>query len=187
MRYIALVLAGSAAFVGSLATGASAQSSVAVAGFGGHKASGFPTAGLTAAPVFRKRGPPRISPHIGLPGISGFPTYSAHRRGHSGGRQHHRARGEWFGFDIGYWGYGDSDGYANTIPTADDYGFFSAGEGVTATDDRPIYHYDRGYPYEWYSPQANGARTAAGLRCRVQRVWDDAQRKEAAVRICGRN
>src|SRR5687768_16658982 len=57
---------------------------------------------------------PRISPHIGLPGISGFPVgdTSRRRRGHHGGHERD------FEFvDLGYWG--DGDGYVDTIPTRD--------------------------------------------------------------------
>jgi hypothetical protein len=125
-----------------------------------------------------------ISPHIGLPGFSGFPQPSDHQFRH---RFHHGGHGS----DVAFWGYGgdyDSDGYADTIPMADEFGFFSEGGRVTMNGDKPVYHYDRSYPYDWYGgPRATAAAAPTGLHCQVQSVWDEEGRSQVPVRVCRPN
>jgi hypothetical protein len=72
-------------------------------------------------------GAPRISPHVGLPGISGFPdpTDSRRHRRHHGGHGGHDDH-DFDNFDVAWWGYGDGDGYVDTIPYADEFGFFGS-------------------------------------------------------------
>jgi len=152
-------------------------------GVRGHKRSSqlSPHIGLPGISGFPNS--PRISPHIGLPGISGFPAAdSRHRRGHGD----HGGNGD--DFLVWGWGYyeGDGDGYVDTIPMADEFGFFSTGGEVTMERGKPIYHYDRSYPYDWYggAPKKGGPRAESGLKCEMRNVSDETQGEPVSVRVC---
>lgn len=182
MRYLALAVAGTLVAAAALA-GSATAATLGEAPHGKPQVSHLPPGSLGEARMRHRQAAPQVSPHIGLPGISGFPQPSdnAFRRGfHHGG---HRG-------DFGYWGYAgdyDEDGYVDTIPTPDQFGYFSTGGRVTMEGEAPVYHYDRSYPYDWYggAPRATGASATTGLHCRVHTVWDDEQRKEVPVRVCG--
>lgn len=195
MRYLGLVVAGTLVAAAGLATAAAASGSLGPATHRMVPVNQPP--GSLAPRVIHRRGSeisphiglpgisglgsPQISPHIGLPGVSGFPQPSDDRRRH---RFHHDHHGSDFAY-WGYWGGYDSDGYADTIPTADEFGFFSEGGRVTMDGDKPVYHYDRSYPYDWYGgPRATPAAAATGLHCQVQSVWDEEGRSKVPVRVC---
>ena len=129
-------------------------------------------------------GSPGISPHIGLPGMTGLPSLSDSRRGR--GRGHgHGHDDEFFDF-VGYY---ESDGYVDTIPMADQFGFFATG-GTVSQDSagRPVYHYDRSYPYEFGGAKRTTAPTAmASIACEERIVQDTAERTESIVRVCKGN
>jgi hypothetical protein len=199
MRYPGLVIAGTLVAAAGLANAAFAASgSLGPAPRGFHHVSAQP-AGSLAPRIIQRRstqisphiglpgmsgfGSPQISPHIGLPGFSGFPQPSGDRFRHRFHRHGHDS-------DFAYWGYGgdyDSDGYADTIPTPDQFGYFATGGHVTMRGDTPVYHYDRSYPYDWYggTPGASGAPAASGLHCRVDTVRDEAAGTQVPVRVCG--
>ena len=139
-----------------------------------------PHIGLPGFSGFSNSAP--VSPHIGLPGFSGFPQPSDDRFRH---RFHHGHHGSDFAW--GYWGDYDSDGYADTIPMADQFGFFAEGGRVTMDGDKPVYHYDRSYPYEYGGSRATPAAAATGLHCQVQSVWDEQGRSQVPVRVCRPN
>jgi hypothetical protein len=107
---------------------------------------------------------------------------------HGGGHDHGRDRDRGFDDDVflgDYWGYDeDGDGYVETIPMADQFGFFATGGQVIQHQGaRPTYNYDRGYPYEWFNGAPGGAAALSsetygprpgGMSCDV----------EAGVRVC---
>jgi hypothetical protein len=115
------------------------------------------------------------------PGFSHSPSPTAPDRFRHGRRGWHDHWNGWA--DWGFWGYGDGDGYVDTVPTRDQFGYYSTGGAVTFDGTRPVYHYDRGYPYEFYSGSPPGPETRA-IHCRVQDVWDQASRRNATVRVC---
>jgi len=104
----------------------------------------------------------------------------------------------------GYWGYDeDGDAYVDSIPLPDQFGFFATGGQVIQRDGKqPVYAYDRGYPYEWYGGRrlavgapppppmpmapmgAMGPGMAPGLHCEVQSTYDEANSRQAEVRVC---
>jgi len=101
------------------------------------------------------------------------------------GHWHHDGKGNWrnVGPDWGGYAYGgDGDGYADTIPMSQDNGYFNSGGEVYAREgERPIYDYDRGYPYEWYKPAA--ARSPAMAR-RSGEQHISCTIEGASVRVC---
>jgi hypothetical protein len=98
---------------------------------------------------------------------------------------HHKDHGAWFG----YWGYGgDGDAYTDTIPTPDQFGFFAQDSGVSFDGERPVYHYDRGYPYEWFDrapamPHRAGPRRIS-VTCQVELVPSNRGTLDVPVRVC---
>lgn len=211
MRYLTLALAGTLiGAAGLTATPATSQSSLGVATRGSPHVSSVPPGAFGVRHIRR---PPQISPHIGLPGISGFPDGSSHRDRHGRHRgqfhagqisphiglpgisgfpdtsEHRRRHGRHRGrsdLDFAFWGYGDGDGYADTVPYPDQFGFFATGGEVTMDRDKPVYHYDRSYPYDWYGgPRTTGPRAVTSMHCQVRRVWDSEQRKDVEVQVCG--
>jgi hypothetical protein len=194
MRYLGLVVAGTlvaaagmanAAFAAPASLAPSTRGTVHVTQPPGSLGSRFirrsspmsPHIGLPGFSGFPSSAP--VSPHIGLPGFSGFPQPTDNRFRN---RFHHGHHGSDFAW--GYWGGYDSDGYADTIPSADQFGFFAEGGEVTMDGDRPVYHYDRSYPYEYGGPRATPTAAASGLHCQVQSVWDEQGRSQVPVRVC---
>jgi len=113
--------------------------------------------------------------------------FSRHR--HGGG--HWRKPGfGWGGFvPVGIWGYGgDGDGYVDTIPMADQFGYFAEGGTVTSDGTSATYHYDRSYPYEWYNERSNPPDEAdpqpLAARCSVELVPGGRGNARVAVRVC---
>lgn len=77
----------------------------------------------------------------------------------------------------------------------DRYGFYPGlGEGLEVVNDQAIYHYDRGYPYDYYPPEPvavadEGWQDEAPRRhrrsgCRTQWVEDGGSGEKVPVRIC---
>ena len=181
-----LVLAG-----GAIAASPSvARSSVAVAHPVGHGAVG--RGSFFPGPAFPGYIP--MTSHRRFHGLR--PSGSGHHAGHGHGghdhQGHHRRR---WGWDDGYWigGYdADGDGYVNTIPMADQNGYFATGgEVIRNGDAAPTYDYDRGYPYEWYNPAtavrvhsaAAPLTTARRVSCDISWVADG-RRGRVAVNVC---
>ena len=113
------------------------------------------------------------------PGLSRSLGPTPQRFRHRG--RHHRRHGWNHWAYLGY-GYGDGDGYIDPIPTRDQFGYYFDG-AVTFDGTQPLYHYDRGYPYEFYNGSPAGPATRA-IHCRVQDVWDEVSRRNATVRVC---
>jgi hypothetical protein len=115
--------------------------------------------------------------------------------GHDGGRHH----GDWGrrhgGSAFGYgWGYGgDGDGYVDSEPTPDRFGYFGSGGQTGGTGDNPVYHYDRGYPYQWYKGAARERAYKASaprgygapiVHCDTEKVPGGTKGQQVEVRVC---
>jgi hypothetical protein len=131
-----------------------------------------------------------MAPRGGAHAATGAPGGGFISRGHQGfgrgtarGRRHGRfgRGGGRFGYPFGYFGLG---GYG---PAVDPHGngFFAGGGGeIVMAGGRPVYDYDRSYPYEWSAPggahasaaerRGRDGRTSAVIRCTV----------EHGVRVC---
>jgi hypothetical protein len=140
-------------------------------------------------------------------GASQFPGFGFDNRINSDEtwrHRRHRDRGDFgfddrFGFDDDFYGYGyaygDGDGvvgYADGVP-ADFNGFFGNGGQVQRTaDGRPIYQYDRSYPYEFSSagqPREVRAARSEGYAvraasCSTQMVPSATSTLSVPVRVC---
>lgn len=148
--------------------------------------------------------------HIWLgDGHDGHGDHNGHDGYHDHHGHHHDHGHDGFNDDAfygGYWGYDeDGDAYVDTIPLPDQFGFFATGGQVIQRDGKqPVYAYDRGYPYEWYGGRSLGAvppppppgmaphgpmapmgpGMSSGIRCEVQSTYDEANSREAQVRVC---
>jgi hypothetical protein len=137
--------------------------------------------GITGFPHIAGTGGATISPHVGLPGVSGLPSFDDDR----GRRRHHHHSDDFDDF-VGYGEYyGDGDGYVDTIPLPDQFGFFATGGFVTMDRDQPVYHYDRSYPYEFGKARTTAQAAPTSMQCQMRTVWDEDQRKAVPVRVCG--
>jgi hypothetical protein len=180
---ILALLIGSSAAAPALARGGSAVTAPAGPRGGFHGSfvpGGFP--GLGAG--FNQPRPGHVRGVVSIASRSRSQSAEIARRDRNGDhdrRHHHRDR-DWNGY-YGYWGYGgDGDGYADTIPTLDEGGYFTSGGEVYAREGaRPVYDYDRGYPYEWYKPAAERS-SAARPPQRLARQISCAS--EGPVRVC---
>jgi hypothetical protein len=140
-------------------------------------------------------------------GASQFPGFGFDNRINSdpsGRHRRHRDRGD-FGFDDGFgfgddfygygYAYGDGDGvvgYADGEP-ADFNGFFGNGGQVQRdADGRPIYQYDRSYPFEFSSagqPRQTRAARSEGYAvraasCSTELVRSATSTLSVPVRVC---
>jgi hypothetical protein len=133
----------------------------------------------------------------GSPPAISFPSghFSEYRGGdrYRGDRDHRRSsrhnRHLLPAWGFGYWG--DGDGYAESEPRPDMFGFFGAGGAVALIDGQAVYEYDRSYPYEWFSGNAAAPRLAAkapaqDYRCERKVVPDGDGNRQVAVRVCRR-
>ncbi len=92
-----------------------------------------------------------------------------------------------FGFGYGYGGLGHQDMMAGGR-----YGYFSqGGEARALSNGRPVYDYDRGYPYEYYREGARagrggdrGNRYARGRECSLETTRDRRTGREVDIRVC---
>jgi hypothetical protein len=124
------------------------------------------------------------------PGHGGWSDHHGHD-GHDG--NHHDKRR--YRHDDRYgWGYGgDGDGYVESEPAPDQFGYFGSGGKISGTADKTFYHYDRGYPYQWYNGpvreqayEAAASRSSTGpiVHCDTQSVPSGDKGRRVDVRIC---
>jgi hypothetical protein len=96
-------------------------------------------------------------------------------------------------YGYGNYGYSDGDGYVNTIPMSNEPGFFANGGTVDFDGEKPVYDYDRSYPYDFYKGQpteryqaADRSAASSSGRCDLRDVPDGNSGRIARVRVCRR-
>jgi hypothetical protein len=99
--------------------------------------------------------------------------------------------GDWgshgYGYGYGYGGLGHQDMLAGGR-----YGYFSqSGDARRLSNGRPVYDYDRGYPYEYYREGARahrgdggGNRYARARECSFETTRDRRTGREVEIRVC---
>lgn len=121
------------------------------------------------------------------PGRGGWSDHDGHDDNRHGNRRHRRDG--WYG-----WGYGgDGDGYVDSEPAPDQFGYFGSGGKISGTPDKTYYHYDRSYPYQWYKgPVREQAHEAAApprspgptVHCDIESVPSGRNQRRVDVRVC---
>jgi hypothetical protein len=172
-----------------------AQGSAGWSSGGGFRAS--PTPMGRVVPGHRSRGGGAVGYGAARSIDGSYGQWRTPRRHRHHGDYGRPGRGGWGGF----WGYGyyplDRDDspygpyYAGEVP-ADFYGFYGSGGDVLQHNNRPVYVYDRAYPYDWYGGNAvNVTFPSSGedlgvqtMGCEVQSIPDRSTGRSVPVRVC---